>query len=71
MTKKTTSQLCAAAVVSRLLTEEQVEDAITALNESRGVNASLLDVDDDMLADQLVELGLLNRWQAEQLKAGP
>ncbi|REK09407.1 MAG: serine/threonine protein kinase [Planctomycetota bacterium] len=58
------------ALASGLLTVEQIleaEKAVRAGSNAAGVQAG---VDDEQLAAKLVEQGLINRWQAEQLKVG-
>jgi len=60
-----------AGLASGLLSEEQLERAWHLLAESLPrVGVSLEEISDEQLADQLIELGYLNRWQAEQLKEG-
>ncbi|NQT41490.1 MAG: serine/threonine protein kinase [Planctomycetes bacterium] len=64
------------ALASGLLTQEQVDEAIAALAGPAtppppGGRPSLPSLaGDQQLADKLMELGHLNRWQAEQLMAG-
>lgn len=57
-----------AALASRLLTQEQIDSAWTALQQ-RGFSGDGLSFD-QRLANQLVLEGRLNPWQAEQLLAG-
>jgi serine/threonine protein kinase len=56
-----------AALASGLLSEQQLEDALSGLS---GGGAAAAEVDDERLGQRLVELGYLNRWQVEQLKEG-
>jgi serine/threonine protein kinase len=51
-----------AALASALLTQEELDEAIGVLAAE--------DLTDEKLATKLVELGRLNRWQAEQLRIG-
>jgi serine/threonine protein kinase len=58
-------------VLSGLVTLEQIEQAIARVRESGGESQQpAIEVDDKSLADQLVELGLLTRYQADQILAG-
>lgn len=60
-----------AGLASGLLTEEQIDSAWQALAESLpGADLSLEEISDQQLSAQLVTLGFLNRWQAEQLRQG-
>ncbi|MCA9238272.1 MAG: serine/threonine protein kinase [Planctomycetales bacterium] len=60
-----------AALASGLLTQEQIDRAWDALVAgSAAGDRCLNDVTDRLLADHLVELEYLNRWQAEQLVQG-
>jgi eukaryotic-like serine/threonine-protein kinase len=60
-----------AGLASGLLTQEQIDRAWHALVDPlRSGARSLRELSDDMLSGQLVELGYLNRWQAEQLRRG-
>jgi serine/threonine protein kinase len=58
------------ALASGLLTVEQILEAEAALRASAGPIGTWTVVEDAQLAAKLVELGRLNRWQAEQLKVG-
>jgi eukaryotic-like serine/threonine-protein kinase len=58
------------ALASGLLTVEQILEAEEELRAARGLVGTGTVIDDDKLAEKLVEQGRLNRWQAEQLKAG-
>lgn len=57
-----------AGLASGLLTEEQIDRAWQTLVES--IDVSLEELTDQQLSDQLVDLGFVNRWQAEQLRQG-
>jgi serine/threonine protein kinase len=60
-----------AGLASGLLTQEQIDRAWHAMVDPlrSGVH-SLNDLSDDVLSEQLIQLGYLNRWQAEQLRRG-
>ncbi len=65
----TTLERC--ALVSGLLTAEQIAEARKALRESTDLYpATRFSPTDEQLAGKLVELHLLNPWQAQQLIAG-
>ena len=50
---------------------EFLKDAVDAFRGDNPKRAETsIDIPDDMIADQLVKMGLVNRWQAEQLKLG-
>ncbi len=57
-------------MASGLLTVEQILEAEAAARAGAGPLGTWTVVDDAALAAKLVELGRINRWQAEQLKAG-
>jgi serine/threonine protein kinase len=57
-------------LASGLLTVEQILEAEAALRADAGPIGTWTVVEDAPLAAKLVELGRLNRWQAEQLKVG-
>ena len=60
-----------AGLASGLLTEDQIDSAWQTLVESLPVaDLSLEEITDQQLSTQLVELGFVNRWQAEQLRQG-
>ncbi len=58
------------ALASGLLTVEQILEAEAAIRAGAGPIGTWTVVDDAALASKLVELGRINRWQAEQLKVG-
>lgn len=60
------------AVASGLVTAEQLAAAETAVRKAAAVGrrSPPTEVGVEALADQLVETGLVNRWQAEQLRLG-
>jgi serine/threonine protein kinase len=65
VTSDTKSVFQHAALTSGLLTQEELAEALASLpKEKVGVPH------DEQLANRLVELGRLNRWQAEQLRLG-
>ena len=59
-----------AAVASGLLTPEQLTSAIDLLQSNRGSVLPEITITIDELAAKIVDLGLLSRYQADQLKAG-
>ncbi len=60
-----------AALVSRLLTEQDLKEALAAMHRECAEGATTLrEVADELLVDRLIEMRRLNRWQAEQLKLG-
>lgn len=58
------------ALASGLLTVEQILEAEAEVRAGGGAVGTWTGIDDERLAAKLVELGRLNRWQAEQLKVG-
>ena len=60
------------ALASSLLTQEQLQKARASLlaSEPREIDPDSLLSLDQRLANKLVEMGLLNLWQAQQLLAG-
>ena len=62
------------ALISDLVTQEQMKDALDALADaqraSEGVEVLQVEVSDEQLADQLVYNGVISDYQAEQLKSG-
>ncbi|TWU27263.1 serine/threonine-protein kinase [Bythopirellula polymerisocia] len=60
-----------AGLASGLLTEEQIDRAWQVLVESLPAeNQGLDEISDEQLSAQMIALGYLNRWQAEQLRLG-
>jgi eukaryotic-like serine/threonine-protein kinase len=60
-----------AGLASGLLTEDQIDRAWQVLVESLPAdNLALEEISDEQLAAQMIALGFLNRWQAEQLRQG-
>jgi serine/threonine protein kinase len=60
-----------AGLASGLLTQEQIDRAWHALSGPLlSGERSLNELSDEVLSDHLIELGFLNRWQAEQLRQG-
>ncbi|MCH7752278.1 MAG: protein kinase [Planctomycetes bacterium] len=60
-----------AGLASGLLTEKQIDSAWQTLVESLpAADLSLEEITDQQLSNQMVELGFVNRWQAEQLRQG-
>jgi eukaryotic-like serine/threonine-protein kinase len=65
------SVLRSSALASGLVSQQQLDDAVASLSDTKShVLPVTPQVTDDQLAQRLVELGYLNRWQAEQLKEG-
>ncbi|MBI3837376.1 MAG: serine/threonine protein kinase [Planctomycetia bacterium] len=58
------------ALASGLLTIEQIVEAEQTLRAEGEEVGPWTEIGDELLAAKLVELGRLNRWQAEQLKVG-
>ncbi|MFO0789109.1 MAG: serine/threonine-protein kinase [Pirellulales bacterium] len=62
------------ALASGLLSQQQLDDALSGLSRDANQAASSpIQVDavsDEVLGQRLVDLGYLNRWQVEQLKEG-
>ena len=62
------------ALISDLVTQEQMKDALDALADaqraSEGGEVLQVEVSDEQLADQLVYNGVISEYQAEQLKSG-
>jgi serine/threonine protein kinase len=59
------------ALLSRLVTPEQIDRAVEVLcADSSGPYRPLTEISDDALAAKLVEMHVLTTYQAEQLKAG-
>ena len=54
-----------AALATSLLTQEELDEAISLLAQE-----GVADPSDEQLATKLVAMGRLNRWQAEQLRLG-
>ncbi len=71
MGNKTThkSVFCESALLSGLVTVEQIELAISEIRAA-GSRATGQDVDDDEIANKLVEMELLTEYQSDQLKTG-
>ncbi|MBW3599443.1 MAG: serine/threonine protein kinase [Planctomycetes bacterium] len=65
------SKFRATALASGLVTEAQIEDAVSAIRHPPG-GPSFPDVlvDDALLAAMLVEMGVLTAYQADQLRSG-
>lgn len=55
------------ALTSGLLTRDDLEEATALIQAERN---SLSPVSDEQLAKKLIEMGKLNRWQAQQLRSG-
>jgi serine/threonine protein kinase len=62
---------CQAAIKSQLISEKDLKEAVRELRAEASDEANtVVEVSDEKMADQLVKMGLVNRWQAEQLKRG-
>jgi len=60
-----------AGLATGLLTEDQIDEAWHVLVEtSPATDLSLEEITDGQLSEQLIKLGYLNQWQAEQLCQG-
>lgn len=60
-----------AALKSQLIGEQELEEAVRLLRaEDASQSNTAVKISDEKLAEQLVAMGLVNRWQAEQLKLG-
>jgi serine/threonine protein kinase len=71
VTRESTSIFERAGLASGLLTQAQIDRAWQAVAEDLlAAEKSLADAEDDALAEHLIRLGYLNRWQAEQLRHG-
>lgn len=71
MTTSTRSIFRNSALLSRLLTHEQLDAVLDEMRSQQGgPPAPLVEVTDDQLAARLVKLKLLTPYQADQLKAG-
>lgn len=71
MTTSTRTIFRNSALLSRLLTQEQLDAALDELRGPQGSSpAQQVEVPDDVLAVKLVKMKLLTSYQAEQLKAG-
>jgi serine/threonine protein kinase len=71
MGQQVRSVLQQSALISGLVTREQLDSALAAARRPEfGPPAPRVEVTDDQLAQQLVEMGLVTSYQAEQLKAG-
>lgn len=65
------------ALISDLVTQEQMDDALKALRNAQHTSVASGEIDvlevevsDEQLADQLVYNGVISEYQAEQLKSG-
>jgi serine/threonine protein kinase len=56
------------ALASSLLTQVEIDEALAALGKPN--RRSSKPITDEMLANKLVDMGRLNRWQADQLRKG-
>jgi hypothetical protein len=58
------------ALASGLLKPDQLDEAWAALCPAEGPPAALDSLSDERLAEKVVQLGWLNRWQSKQLLEG-
>ena len=58
------------ALASGLVTAGQLRAADAAVRQADRRLGTLDEAPDELLADQLIQAGIVNRWQVEQLKAG-
>ena len=60
-----------AALTSGLVTQQQIDDALQLVRADSSEDPNLsVEIDDNLLAASLVEMGHLTEYQADQLKAG-
>ncbi len=67
------STFSSAAILSGIVTQEQIDAALEALATQGGrapATTATVEISDDQLADQLVQMGVLTSYQSVQLKAG-
>jgi serine/threonine protein kinase len=71
LANKTThkSVFCESALLSGLVSVEQIERAVSEIRAA-GPGVAGQDVDDEAIADKLVEMELLTEYQSDQLKTG-
>ncbi|MBN1854079.1 MAG: serine/threonine protein kinase [Pirellulales bacterium] len=79
-TNHSQSKFCQAAVVSELVTREQLAQAIAEVRADVGPAAGTevqsdtsgleTSISDEAIGDKLIQLGYLNRWQVGQLQEG-
>ena len=62
------SQFRRACLLSGLITQQQMDDAVEELRSAAG--DTMLQVTDEMLSNKLIDLGWLTPYQAQQLSAG-
>jgi serine/threonine protein kinase len=68
---ESSSKFLQAVKASRLLSEDQIEQAMATISAASGAPSEpLVQISDELLAEKMVQLGMLNDWQAEQLRAG-
>lgn len=58
------------ALLSGLVTQDQVDEAIAHLRSSGSLSATAVELDDSLLAARLVEKGILTPYQADQIRSG-
>ena len=60
-----------AAIKSKLVSQQDLQAATHAVRTGGSKPSdTVVDISEEKLADQLVKMGRVNRWQAEQLKLG-
>lgn len=58
------------ALLSGLVTQDQIDEAVAYLRASGDVPATLVDLDDSLLSARLVEKGILTPYQSDQIRSG-
>jgi serine/threonine protein kinase len=58
------------ALLSGLVTQSQLEEAAARCNQASEGTVAIAEIDDKQLSQQLVEMGVLTRYQADQILAG-
>ena len=64
------SKFSSQAILSNLVTPEQLDQALAELRSASGSDEPLVEVDDAQLAAELIEMGILTNYQVEQIKTG-
>ncbi len=67
---KTRSVFCNAALLSGLVTQEQLDEAELAVRENSDADSTDFEVTDEELADQMVDARVITRYQADQMLTG-
>lgn len=64
------SKFSSQAILSSLVTPEQLDQALAELRSGSAPDMPLVEVDDAQLAAELIEMGILTSYQVEQIKTG-